>query len=85
MDNVKLDSIYNIYATTDKMPRLMGRVVVTPSEMSVLADYDNVLQGMDGPVTPRRLKQFAQWCNGSHSFGVSLQDLKEGKHPELVP
>lgn len=86
MDKVDLSSIYNIYSNTDaKHSRLMGRVVVTADEMSVLADYDNVLQGLDGPVTPKRLKQFAQWCNGSHSFGVSLQDLKEGKHPDLIP
>ncbi len=84
---ISLDQIYNIYSNTDKKghPELLGRIVVTPTDMTVLADYGNNFQALNGAVTPKRLKRFAQWCSGSHSFGVSLQDIKEGKRPDLIP
>jgi len=81
-----LTNVFNIYANTDKVhyPRLLGRVLLTPTDILVLADYENHLQSLNGPVTPQSLKRLDQWKHGSHSFGVSLQDLKEGKHPELL-
>ncbi len=87
MDEITPKNIFNLYSLTDDKdhPRLIGRVVVTASEMLVVADYDDSLQSLNGPITPQRLKRFAQWCNGSHSIGVSLQDIKEGKHPGLIP
>ncbi len=87
MDSVDLKNVFNIYAVTDKKnhPRLLGRVVVTPTEISVLADYDDSLQSLNGSATPQRLRRFAQWCDSSYSFGVSLQDLKDGLYPNLLP
>jgi len=87
MDSVDLDNIYNIYsvANPDHHPRLMGRVVVTPSEITVLADYQDLFGKLEGSVTPRKMQHLSKWLHGSHTFGATLKEIKEGKYPELIP
>ncbi len=87
MDNIELKNIWNIYSLTDEKdhPRLLGRVVVTPTQISVLADYNDILQDLNGSANVRSMKRFRSWVNGSHSMGANLQDIKEGKFPALIP
>lgn len=89
MEPVNFDNIFNMYSVVDGKAgvhnKLMGRVVATPSQFSVLSDYDGALEGLHGPATDARRRSFESWRQGAHSRAIPLSDIKNGHHPELLP
>lgn len=89
MEPISLDNVYNVYSILDGKDgalhnQLLGRVVVTASQLLVLSDYHGLLQDLQGPADDRHMRRWRAWANGSHSRVVSLADLQAGYHPELM-
>lgn len=90
MEPVTLDNILDVYAVRDHRDggvhnQLLGRLVATPRNHVVLSDYTGALKNLDGPVNAEKLNRLDSFRNGSHSRVVSLADVHDGHHPELLP
>lgn len=87
--DIKLKDIFNVYAVSHEgmakpFHKLLGRVAITPVEIHVITDYYGTLSDLEGPNDNIHKRRWKSWQNGSHSLAVSLDDLKQGHHPELL-
>ena len=90
MEPISLNSIYDVFSVVDGQDDgqphnlRVGRVVVTPSAFTVLSDHMGLLKKLGGPVNAKNTKLWRSLCESSHSRCVSLEDIRQGLHPELL-